>query len=228
MEIKEANLKFTETLKKRKKTTEIILHCSATPEGRNYTVETIHKMHLANKWAGIGYNFYIDLNGTIWKGRGEEYVGAHTTNHNSISIGICYCGGVATNGKTAKDTRNEKQKEALAWIVKELMAKYPSATVHGHYEFAAKACPSFNVKEWMNSLTEETETPEQNEDKEETDDVSDDESDAGDLDEETEPIEEETSGDCEETTEMGTEKETTIFEKILLFFTELISKIFGK
>ena len=227
MEIKEANLKFTETLKKRKKTTEIILHCSATPEGKNYTVEAIHKRHLANKWAGIGYNFYIDLNGTIWKGRGEEYVGAHTTNHNSISIGICYCGGVASNGKTAKDTRNEKQKEALAWIVKELMAKYPSATVHGHYEFAAKACPSFDVKEWMESLTEEAEAAEETV-QEENDGEPEDESDADDLDEETEPIAEETSGDCEETHEMEFEKEATVFEKILLFFTELISKIFGK
>lgn len=152
MEIHKVNLKWNGGLTKRKKTTEIILHCSATQEGRNFTVEQIHNMHLKNGWAGIGYNYYIDLNGVIWEGRPEDYVGAHTTNHNSISIGICYCGGVDKNGK-AKDTRNEAQKKAMLELLRSLHKKYPNASIHGHNEFAAKACPSFNVATYVKTIS---------------------------------------------------------------------------
>lgn len=158
MEIKDAELKFNGSLTKRKSTTEIILHCSATVEGQNFTVQQIHQMHIKNKWAGIGYNYYIDLNGVIWKGRPEDCVGAHTTNHNSKSIGICYCGGLDKN-KKAKDTRTEKQKEAILELLRYLHKKYPKATIHGHNEFAAKACPSFNVSEYLKNINlEDTES----------------------------------------------------------------------
>lgn len=152
MEIKDAGLKFNGTLTKRKSTTEIILHCAATREGKNFTVQQIHQMHLKNGWSGIGYNYYIDLDGVIWRGRPEDCTGAHTTNHNSKSIGICYCGGVAADGKTAKDTRNEKQKAAMLELLRYLHKKYPQATIHGHNEFAAKACPSFKVSEYLKTI----------------------------------------------------------------------------
>ena len=126
MEIKKANLKFSNTLPKRKKTTEIILHCSASPEGVPFTVEAIHRMHLKNGWSGIGYNYYIDLNGVIWEGRPEDCVGAHTTNHNSISIGVCYCGGIDKTGK-AKDTRTPQQLKAMTELCTYLHKKYPQA-----------------------------------------------------------------------------------------------------
>lgn len=151
MEIRKTNLKWNGSLSKRKKTTEIILHCSATQEGKNFTVEQIHNMHLKNGWTGIGYNYYIDLNGVIWEGRPEDCVGAHTTNHNSVSIGICYCGGVDKNNK-AKDTRNELQKKAMLELLRYLHKKYPQATIHGHNEFAAKACPSFKVKDYLKTI----------------------------------------------------------------------------
>jgi len=148
MEIKKANLKFVKALSKRKKTTEIIIHCSATREGKNFTVESIHKMHLQNGWAGIGYNYYIDINGDIWEGRPESCVGSHTTNHNSNSVGICYCGGLDSAGRP-KDTRNAKQLAAMIWLCREMHRKYPNATFHGHREFANKACPCFDVQSWM-------------------------------------------------------------------------------
>lgn len=151
MEIKKANLKFVKALSKRKKTTEIIIHCSATKEGKPFTVESIHNMHLKNGWAGIGYNYYIDLNGDIWEGRPEDCVGSHTTNHNSISVGICYCGGLDSKGNP-KDTRTPKQLAAMIWLCRMLHKKYPNATFHGHREFANKACPCFDVKTWVKTF----------------------------------------------------------------------------
>ena len=99
-----------------------------------------------NGWRDIGYHFVIYRDGTVHKGRPIEQIGAHCSGYNANSIGICYIGGCATDGKTPKDTRTEAQRAALIQLVSELKASYPSATVHGHNEFAAKACPSFNVQ----------------------------------------------------------------------------------
>lgn len=130
----------------------IIIHCSATPEGRYTTVEEIRQWHLQRGWKDIGYHYVIYLDGTIHKGRPESVVGAHCSGYNKNSIGICYIGGVAKDGKTPKDTRTEGQKRALIEILKRLKRTYPNATLHGHNEFANKACPSFNVKEEYKNL----------------------------------------------------------------------------
>ena len=131
--------------------TEIIIHCSATPIGKNYTVEDIDKWHKAKGWKGIGYHYVIYLDGSVHKGRPEEEIGAHCKGHNSNSIGICYIGGLDEFGEP-EDTRTDKQKEALIVLLKALKAKYPAATIHGHREFAAKACPCFDAKEEYKSL----------------------------------------------------------------------------
>lgn len=125
----------------------IIIHCSATPEGRHTTVEEIRQWHIQRGWKDIGYHYVIYLDGTIHKGRPEASVGAHCSGYNNNSIGVCYIGGVDKDGKTPKDTRTVGQKRALLEIIKRLKRDYPKATLHGHNEFAAKACPSFNVKE---------------------------------------------------------------------------------
>ena len=130
-----------------RKIDKIIIHCSATPEGKDFTVQQIRQWHVqGNGWRDIGYHFVIYRDGSIHKGRPIEQVGAHTTGHNAPSIGICYIGGCAADGKTPKDTRTEAQRLALIKLVRELKASYPSATIHGHNEFANKACPSFIVK----------------------------------------------------------------------------------
>lgn len=126
--------------------TKIIVHCTATPEGKNYTVDTIRKWHIAKGWSDIGYHYVIYLDGSVHKGRDEKIVGAHCLGQNANSIGVCYVGGVATDGKTPKDTRTEAQKQSLIDLLKKLKAKYPKASIFGHRDFAAKACPSFDAK----------------------------------------------------------------------------------
>lgn len=124
---------------------ELIVHCSATPEGKDFTVNDIRKWHLARGFSDVGYHYVIYRDGSIHVGRNESVSGAHCTGHNTISIGICYIGGLATDGKTPKDTRTPAQKASLLKLLKELKAKYPKAKIHSHKDFANKACPSFDA-----------------------------------------------------------------------------------
>ena len=140
------------TLKKsRRRINEIIVHCTATPEGRDYTVADIRQMHKAQGWVDIGYHYLIYRDGSIHEGRNVDLVGAHCQGHNAQSIGVCYVGGVARDGKTPKDTRTQAQKDALVHLLMQLVCLYPDATIRGHRDFAAKACPSFDAtKEYKN------------------------------------------------------------------------------
>lgn len=132
---------------------ELIVHCTATPEGRDFTVEQIRQWHLARGFADIGYHWVIYRDGSVHAGRPENIAGAHCLGHNQISIGICYVGGEAADGRhTPKDTRTEAQKQALAALLQKLKKQYPSATIHGHREFANKACPCFDAQEEYASL----------------------------------------------------------------------------
>jgi N-acetylmuramoyl-L-alanine amidase len=135
-----------------RKINKIIIHCSATREGEDISAAVIDGWHRDRGWSGIGYHYVVSLNGNIEYGRPIDKQGAHVKDHNKGSIGICYIGGVeserSSNGKwIAKDTRTLEQKESLLDLIKTLKRLHPEATVHGHNEFAAKACPCFNVKE---------------------------------------------------------------------------------
>ena len=135
---------------------EIILHCAATPEGQNFTAADIEKWHKQRGFKKIGYHYVIDLDGKIEKGRDEKESGAHCVNHNSKSIGINYIGGLAKDGKTPKDTRTPQQKESMYKLVDDVMTRYniPLSSVHGHYEFANKACPSFKMETFRKEFNE--------------------------------------------------------------------------
>ena len=124
----------------------IILHCAATKEGHDIKTETIKSWHVkGNGWSDIGYHYVIELDGTVKKGRPIYRSGAHTKGHNTGSIGVCYIGGIDIE-KKPKDTRTEAQRIAMDELINELLTEYPNATIHGHNEFSAKACPSFDVQ----------------------------------------------------------------------------------
>lgn len=147
------NYGFGGILKQSKRTIkEIIVHCTATPEGRIETVESVRNMHKARGFSDIGYHYLIGLNGERWEGRNVNLIGAHCEGHNSNSIGVCYVGGVDKKMQ-AKDTRTEKQKDALVALLKDLRKLYPKAKIYGHRDFdkKGKACPSFDAtKEYKN------------------------------------------------------------------------------
>lgn len=130
----------------KRKIDKIIIHCSATREGQDISVDTIRDWHLKRGWSDIGYHYVIDLNGVLHAGRPLEITGAHCKGHNTGSIGICYIGGVEADGKTPKDTRTKEQKAALDNLLFTLTDIFANVTIHGHNEFASKACPSFDVQ----------------------------------------------------------------------------------
>lgn len=143
-------IKGSNLIKSKRIINEIIIHCSATVEGKDYTTEDIKKWHKARGFSDIGYHYIIYRDGSIHNGRNVNISGAHCTNHNAHSIGICYIGGVDKYNKP-KDTRTLEQKNSLKNLLLKLKVLYPKATIHGHNEYANKACPCFNVKkEYLN------------------------------------------------------------------------------
>ena len=139
-------------VKSKRNIKEIIIHCSDTPEGKDFTVADIRAWHKARNFSDIGYHYVIYRDGSIHLGRDINIAGAHCTNHNAISIGICYIGGREAGSTRPKDTRTEAQKKALLKLLKDLKKLYPNATIHGHKEFANKACPCFEVKTEYSTL----------------------------------------------------------------------------
>ena len=134
-----------------RKINKIIVHCTATPQGSDRTVANIKKWHTTappngRGWSDIGYHYIIYLDGSIHNGRDIKKDGFHTLNHNKGSIGVVYVGGTDKDLKPL-DTINDAQLASLVLLLRGLQATYPSATIHGHNEFAVKACPSFSIKE---------------------------------------------------------------------------------
>lgn len=155
--------------KSARKITKIILHSTATPEGMDVDVADVTRWHKNRGFATIGYHYLVKLDGTIENGRSIHEVGAHAKGYNKSSIGVVYVGGTDDSGKP-KDTRNAEQLMALANLLDALMEMYPNATLHGHNEFANKACPSFDVQkeyDWLiNPDKYKVETEKEEEDEE--------------------------------------------------------------
>jgi N-acetylmuramoyl-L-alanine amidase len=125
---------------------EIIVHCAATPEGKDFTVDDIRAWHKQRGWTDIGYHYVVYRDGRVMLGRPVGQIGSHVAGHNTGTIGIAYVGGVTADGRTAKDTRTDRQGSSLLWLVRELVAKHTGVRkVTGHNQYAAKACPSFDV-----------------------------------------------------------------------------------
>lgn len=138
----------------------IIIHCSATLAGQDLRAKDIDKMHKARKFSQIGYNYVIDLDGTIEVGRPLTIAGAHCLGYNNHSVGICYIGGLDASGK-ASDTRTAAQKEALRTLIADLCKKYNIIEILGHRDTSPdlngngvvepsewmKMCPCFEVRD---------------------------------------------------------------------------------
>ena len=146
----------TITLKRSKRRIdEIIVHCTATPEGQPRTVEQIRQQHKSQGWSDIGYHILVTLDGQAHLGRDMDISGAHAEGHNSHSIGVCYVGGVenrpgvAYSQLKAKDTRTDAQRATLMALLMDLRKLYPKARIIGHRDVDThgKACPSFEAKE---------------------------------------------------------------------------------
>ncbi|MCM1030888.1 MAG: N-acetylmuramoyl-L-alanine amidase [Oscillibacter sp.] len=122
----------------------LVIHCSATPADRDYTVEQMLHDHKMRGFRTIGYHFYIRRNGVVSRHRGLLEVGAHARGYNRCSIGICYEGGLNADGKPA-DTRTKEQKTALLELLWKLHKLFPQAIIAGHCELPGtkKACPGF-------------------------------------------------------------------------------------
>jgi len=140
----------------------LILHCSATPEGRSVTAQTIRNWHTKPKpigrgWKRVGYSDLILLDGTrhqfvkhnndLWVDDGEITNGV--TGMNYISRHICYIGGLASDGKVAKNTRTNEQNATLSSIISEILAYNPDVLIAGHNQFSNKMCPSFWVPDYL-------------------------------------------------------------------------------
>lgn len=137
----------------------IIIHCSDTFEHMDIGVKEIRRWHVQERgWRDIGYNWVIRRNGVVEGGRdldndGDyfEEIGAHTAGKNAISVGICLIGGRGKSGQPENNFTPEQFK-ALEKLIRVIKADHPHMTVHGHREFANKACPSFDVQEWLKTV----------------------------------------------------------------------------
>lgn len=137
MEIINANLKFTNTKSSRSKTTAIVLHHAAA---KSCTVQDVHRWHLNNGWAGIGYHFFVRKDGSVYQGRPIDWVGAHagsSNNYNNISIGICFEGDY-TSEKTMPTAQLKAGKELVTYC----KSKYSTIKeVKKHGDCTATSCP---------------------------------------------------------------------------------------
>lgn len=138
-----------------RKVNEIIVHCSATREGKEFTVADIDRWHREKGWKGCGYHYVITLDGRVQQGRPEQIAGAHCSGRNAESLGICYIGGCDLVGKS-RDTRTEAQRKSMVTLIRQLMQAHGISieNVRCHNEFSTKACPSFSVQKLHKEILE--------------------------------------------------------------------------
>ena len=132
----------------------IVIHCSASPDGKPKSLERLVEEHKARGFRTVGYHYIIEPSGLRLMGRTLQEVGAHVEGHNANSIGVCMIG-------TKKFTQ-------AAWLklrdtVQTLTKQFPDARVVGHRDLSPdknkdgkitprewlKLCPSFDVATWL-------------------------------------------------------------------------------
>ena len=123
----------------------ITIHCSASPQGRGDDAETIHSWHMKRGWDGIGYHYVVLEDGEIQRGRPHYWKGAHVGGHNYRNLGICLIG---------DDVFTDEQYGALAFLLRELLDRYPDVQILGHRDWpdTGKTCPNFDVALYLQSI----------------------------------------------------------------------------
>lgn len=128
----------------------IVVHCSATPPDRDVDAAEINRWHRAKGWRMIGYHYVIKRDGTIETGRPITEAGAHVRGHNSYTIGICLVGGVDSND-IPEENFTADQQHSLYRLVATLVDDFKITMCIGHRDIPGvnKACPSFDVMDWL-------------------------------------------------------------------------------
>lgn len=128
----------------------LVFHCTATSQ--TATVAAIQKYWKeVKKWNAPGYHIIIKPDGSWTQLLDFNKISNGVAGMNSHILNICYIGGVDSKGNPI-DNRTKDQNKILETIYRTFKHKMPLLTFHGHYEFTNKACPSFNVKNWIDSL----------------------------------------------------------------------------
>lgn len=135
MQVIEEHYTWNGSLALRSRTEYIVLHHAAVSK---CTAQDVHKWHLANGWAGIGYHFFVAKNGAIYRGRPLNVIGAHAYDYNHLSVGIC------AEGDYEKEQMPAVQLQTLVELVACLKGIYPGAKVVGHGDLMATNCPGKN------------------------------------------------------------------------------------
>lgn len=144
----------------------LVIHCTATPRGREVTGADIRAWHTApvakggRGWRQVGYTDLFHLDGTVERltdNNEDAFVDPWeitngATGYNAVSRHIVYAGG-GTSAK-GEDTRTEAQKRSLANYVRDFHRKHPGVKIVGHRDLPGvhKACPSFDVAAWLQSI----------------------------------------------------------------------------
>ena len=132
MKVTEGNYEWGGELLKRERTDYVVLHHAAAS---GVSAQDIHRLHRQQGWKGIAYHYYVRSDGSVYRGRPEDTVGAHTKDWNGCSIGICF------EGNFESGTMGQAQKDAGRALVAEIRSRYPGAQLRRHSELAATACP---------------------------------------------------------------------------------------
>lgn len=136
MNITETNIKWNGTLSDRARTDYIALHHA---EASTCTVWDIDAWHKGNGWSGIGYHFFVRKDGSVYRGRPLDKMGAHVQGKNNVSIGIC------AEGDYTREVMPDAQKKAICELLVYLKDNYyPTASIVGHGEIGDSDCPGGN------------------------------------------------------------------------------------
>jgi N-acetylmuramoyl-L-alanine amidase len=122
----DSKLQFNGVLATGNKPDQIVLH---NADAIKCTIHDVHSWHLSNGWSGCGYHYFVRKDGTIYRGRPENAIGAHCPPSNSHSIGIC------AEGDYMKETDMPlKQMISIINLCIWIESRYHIVRVVGHKE----------------------------------------------------------------------------------------------